>query len=944
MSSSSLTNTTSNLGKQQQQQYKKDLSTSSNCSNMSKHSPNILLQRSTFLANRGRFTEAMCAATTALTLATDNNISVLTPYFIQIASIHFAQADHQQAEIFLRKAIQLDPNSDIAMSGLATVLQACDPINIPECLTLLKNARQIVSQRLKDKNIEQEQISIQLATLLTDIGVRMKTAGLPASAIQHYQQALLASPQYAQAHYNLGVAYADMNEIGKAKSWYEKCLKYNPSHVEAWCNLGVLHKNQGNIDLAIQAYEQALSLNPNYQLAKGNLALTLCEKGTLMKKTDRNMARLLYKKSLALQPSLADAHYNLGVLYAERGKLQRALVSYNLAVSFRPDMTEAHNNLGVVHKELGNLPKALECYKRALQSDRQHHQTHNNIAVVYTLLGEVDKASEHLQLANLLSPQYAEAHNNIGVLLRDQGDIDSAITHYEKCTQLDPTAIMAAQNRLHALSYSEFWTKDAVYKEHVKWGLNFQEFVDKEIIEASRGSQANNPVALELLRRIHNAPIPDTTPRGRDCDRRLRIGYVSPDFFTHSVSYFAELLLKGYDENLFEVYAYANVAQPDGKTERFQQLVGKRWRNIWSQTACDAAKMILNDEIDVLVELAGHTANNRLDLMALRLAPVQVTWIGYPNTTGLKSIHYRVTDAIVDPPDTSQQFSEKLWRLPDAFLCYTPSPEAPEEVSLPPVLSSGGIITFGSFNVLSKIQARTVRLWAEILKQVPDSRLLMKAKPFGAPTAKKRIIDMFAKENITADRLDLVPLIPSTRSHLQVYSNVDIGLDPFPYAGTTTTCEAIYMGVPVITLGTSPENGDHAHNVGVTLMSIIGHSELVALSEEDYIKKAVDLALDIERLKKVRSNLRDDMIKSPLGNSTRYMKNVEAMYYGMWKERGGIVEGEVAKMTEVQTRNCFGIMDDECVSTVGSDERSTSPNTSNSTLKTVNNTEHVTEN
>lgn len=766
---------------------------------------------------------------------------------------------------------------------MATVLTAVDPIHIPEALQLLRRAVELHNDSDKQGSAHE-----QLAALLTDVGVRLKLAGLPANAILNYEEALSVCPHYSAALYNLAVAHADSGEPDIATQFYDKCLKQNPSHVEAWCNLGVLHRNKGRHESAMQAYQSALRVNPNFELAKRNLAVALCESATQIKRRDPRAARKLYKRALALQPCLAHVHYNLGVLYAEMNKFERALVSYNLAVKFDPRYTQAYNNLGVVHKELGNMPRALDCYQMALQCDAKQHQTHNNIAVVYTLMGNVESASMHLRIANQLCPQYAEAHNNIGVLLRDQGDIDAAISHYERCYTIDARADMAAQNRLHALSYSEQWTKAGVYEEHLKWGMSFQQRIDNEIIKAAEGSESSNPIAKLLRERIDCPPHPDPSqPRGPGTMQPLRIGYLSPDFFTHSVSYFAEVLMKQHDRQGFMVFAYANVAQPDGKTDHFREMIGNKWRNIWGMTASVASKLILDDKIDILIELAGHTANNRLDIMALRLAPIQVTWIGYPNTTGMKTIHYRVTDGTVDPRETTQPFSEKLWRLPDAFLCYTPSHEAPEQPSPPPLLESGGIVTFGSFNVLAKIQSRVVRLWAAILSRVPNSRLLLKAKPFAAESAKRRMEDLFKKEGIDADRLDLVPLIPSTRSHLEVYSNVDLALDPFPYAGTTTTCEAMYMGVPTITLGTRAVNGDHAHNVGVSLNSVIGHPELVAYSDEEYIEKAVSLGSNLEQLTTLRKNLRKDMMASGLGQGERYMCNVERMFCSMWRAQGG---------------------------------------------------------
>ena len=854
----------------------------------------------------------------------------MTPYLIQLASVHLALHDTALAEKALRSALLLTPTSVDALCGLAHIIKDRNPIHIPEAIDLLRRAAKLSNQPHSQPSTALP--CEQLAALLTDVGVRLKLAGLPADAIRHYTEALDACPTHAQALYNLAVAHADSSDTAKAKLCYKTCLEHNPDHVEAWCNLGVLHRAEGRSDLAMHAYERALACNPNFDLAKRNLAMSLCEQATHIKPNHRNTAKKLYKRALALQPQFSDAHYNLAVLYAETGKLERALLSYSLAIQSNPNLTEAHNNLGVVHKDLGNLHMAVECYKNALKCNNEHHQTHNNIAVVHTLMGNVEEASTHLRQAIAISPQYAEAHNNIGVLLRDQGDIDAAICHYERCVELDPSAEMASQNRLHALSYSEKWTKQQVYEQHTLWGSAFQSKIDREIMNAANGALSGNATAAHLSECISSPPSPDPKqPRGPGTGNPLRVGYLSPDFFTHSVSYFAEVLLTKYNRDGFEIFAYANVAQQDVKTERFRDLVAPNWRNIWGQTASAVAKMIIDDKIDILIELAGHTANNRLDIMALRVAPVQVTWIGYPNTTGLKSIHFRVTDGTVDPPNTSQQFSEKLWRLPDAFLCYTPAPEAPADPGPPPSEISGGIVTFGSFNVLAKTQARTIKLWASILHRVPNSRLLLKAKPFAAASAKRRMEGLFEREGIAAERLDLVPLVRSTKSHLEVYSNVDVGLDPFPYAGTTTTCEAMFMGVPVITLGTKPEDGDHAHNVGVTLLTAVGLPECIAFNEDDYIEKAASLGTDLDRLKRIRSSLRNNMMEGPLGDGARYMRNVESMFCGMWRDRGGTTEGldNNSGARDAQYQSSYNGMGDD---SVGSTAPQSSTDSENSAL------------
>lgn len=861
------------------------------------------LQRSVFLFERRRYEQSIIAARNGLSHAKnldceDEKLADLSKAkcLTRIGASQTALERYEEAIQTMREAVQLCPRNADALRGLAFVLSENDPLHFPEALKLLREAHD-----LEPTNFN---VLSTLATLLTNIGVRLKSGGLPAAAIENYENAVKILPSHGQAYYNLGVAYSEHGFIDKAINCYKKCIETFPSHTEAWCNLGVIHKNAGRIREAMDCYNKSLSSNPNFELAKRNLAVSLCDSGRSLKDSgDRKSAAACYKRAIALWPDHADAHYHLGVLYSETGKLERALASYSLAVQFNEKFAEAQNNLGVVHKDLGNLDKAMECYQKALDMNDDHVQTHNNIGVGYTLMGNTDLASFHLNKCIELSPSYSEATNNLGVLLRDYGDIDGAISRYEQCYRLDPRADMAAQNRLHALNYSDFWTKEDVYLEHKKWGDAYQSRVDGEVAAFVK-KNPSNALAATVLKYATEPPRPcPTIPRGPGTDRPLRVAYLSPDFFTHSVSYFAEVLLANHSSDAVTVFAYANVARQDAKTERLRNYpcVKDRWKDIWGKTSVEVAEMILEDKIDILVELAGHTANNRMDVMALRLAPIQITWIGYPNTTGLPSIHYRVVDGQVDPVGTTQKFSEKLWRLPETFLCYTPATDAPDTTSPPPSESSGGIITFGSFNVLAKLQPRTIKVWSRILTRVPDSRLLIKAKPLGSKKAKDRLESQFKSYGINAGRLDLVPLIPANKSHLQAYANMDVGLDPFPYAGTTTTCEALYMGVPVITMGVKPKDGDHAMNVGATLLSTIGHEELIAHTEDEYVEKAVELALDVERLKKVRANLRSDMMNSPLGQGERYVKHVEQMYCDMWVERGGTTkEDQESKLTSSQ--------------------------------------------
>ncbi|KAA8498090.1 putative UDP-N-acetylglucosamine--peptide N-acetylglucosaminyltransferase [Porphyridium purpureum] len=724
-----------------------------------------------------------------------------------------------------------------------------------------------------------------LATVLTDIGVKLKAAELPLDALHVYVEAVQVLPTYARAFYNIGVAHAELGVVHMALEAYERAVALSPDFAEAWCNMGVIHKAAGNIPKAVEMYERALSINSNFELAKRNLSVALSDLATLMKPNSMKQVIALYKRALSYNPGCAEIHHNLGVAYSEVCKVERAIASYQLATCLNPNYAEAHNNLGVVYKECGNYEQAIECYKAAIATNANHFQAHNNLAVVYTLLGTISLAKLHFLAALNQHPSYAEAQNNLGVLFREEGDILRAISCYDRCLELEPSNDMAAQNRLHALNYVEGLSTNDIFKEHESWGRRFQERVESELRTRANGGDEEARAVQFMRNRVLKAI---RQPRRND-ERRLRIGIVSADFFTHSVSYFAEVVLAELNPEKFELYVYSNVAREDTKTKRFQEFanVMPRWKRVTGMKTIPCAALILNDNIDIMIELSGHTAGNRLDVMALRVAPVQITWIGYPNTTGLSSIDYRVTDAVVDPIDTPQLFSERLYRLPRSFLCYTPMADAPEVDRTPPCVRAGGLITFGSFNILAKMQSQTVALWARVLREVPESRLMLKSKALGCETTKHRIESMFEAHGIAPYRLDLVPLVPSTSSHLDMYGMVDICLDPFPYAGTTTTCEALLMGVPVVSLCTSTSDASllsHVQNVGLSLLTSVGHPEWVASTPDEYVSIARRLAADSSTLVAIRSSLRGDMLRSALCDRPAYMAEVQDMLLDMWAQ------------------------------------------------------------
>ncbi|KAK3139208.1 hypothetical protein QOZ80_5AG0379540 [Eleusine coracana subsp. coracana] len=396
-----------------------------------------------------------------------------------------------------------------------------------------------------------------LAIVLTDLGTSLKVAGNTEEGIQKYCEALEVDSHYAPAYYNLGVVYSEMMQFDMALTCYEKAALERPLYAEAYCNMGVIYKNRGELEAAIACYERCLTISPNFEIAKNNMAIALTDLGTKVKiEGDINQGVAYYKKALFYNWHYADAMYNLGVAYGEMLDFEMAIVFYELALHFNPRCAEACNNLGVIYKDRDNLDKAVECYQMALSIRPNFSQSLNNLGVVYTVQGKMDAAASMIEKAIIANSSYAEAYNNLGVLYRDAGSITLAIQAYERCLQIDPDSRNAGQNRLLAMNYIDEGSDDKLYDAHREWGKRFMKLYPQYT------SWDNSKVA----------------------DRPLIIGYLSPDYFTHSVSYFIEAPLTHHEYTNYKVIVYSGVVKADAKTLRFKDKVLKKgglWRDIW---------------------------------------------------------------------------------------------------------------------------------------------------------------------------------------------------------------------------------------------------------------------------------------------------------------------------------------------------------------------------
>jgi protein O-GlcNAc transferase len=640
------------------------------------------------------------------------------------------------------------------------------------------------------------------------------------------------------------VARHQAGELAAAEAAYRAILAAKPNHVAALCNLGVLLRATARAADAVACYRRAIAASPSHAPAYENLGNALIELGELA------AAEAEFLKATSLAPRSAEARLGLGNSRHRQGRLDEAMAEYERALALQPGHPQALLNKAAILQSGGRLPAAAAIYRELIATHPRFAKAYCNLGAVLEPMGELGEAARMLQTALTLQPDYPAAMMNLGTVLQVGGDVAAAIAVLRRALAIEPNPRIHS-NLLMYLNYRADVGDDAIAAEHREW----------DRLYARPAAPAAPPIA-----------------RDGDASRRLRIGYVSADFRSHSVSYFLEPLLAQRDRGAAEVFLYSDVAIRDATTERLAALAD-HLVPILGQSDDAVAARVRADGIDILVDLAGHSGANRLMVFARKPAPIQASWLGYPNTTGLAAIDFRITDAIADSPGAEALHSEKLIRLPDGFLCYQPPADAPAVAPLPAAV--GGHVTFGSFNNLAKVTPEVVRCWATILHGVAGSRLMLKSHTFADAGIVRRYLALFAESGIAADRLDLLPRILATEGHLAAYHRIDVALDPFPYNGATTSCEALWMGVPVVTLAGSR----HAGRVGASLLSRLGLGALVAGDEAAYVATATSLAGDLAALAALRAGLRQRMLQSKLCDAAGFAREMEGAYRRMWQSR-----------------------------------------------------------
>ncbi|MFC0135689.1 O-linked N-acetylglucosamine transferase, SPINDLY family protein, partial [Massilia eurypsychrophila] len=611
-----------------------------------------------------------------------------------------------------------------------------------------------------------------------------------------------------------------------------------PDSPDALHLLGVIASQQGDNAVAVQRITGAIGINPGQAAYHCNLGAAY----QALHRHDEAIAS--YRQALALKPDFALAHNNLGNALNELGRPEEAIASFHRALAANPDYADAHSNLGSLFKALGRNDEAVTSYRQAIAIDPGLAEAHFNLGNVLHVQMHLNAAIDSFLAALAIRPEMHVAHNNLGLVLKDIGKLDDALTCFENALVLAPDYPSAHSNLLFCANYHPTYSAERIFAAYQRWNAS----------QAARF--AANPPAL-------------LNPRDRS--RRLKVGYLSADFRNHSVIHFAGPLIEHHDKSRVEVFCYANQREHDAHTDRMV-VAADHWLPCSHLSDDDLAARIRADGIDVLVDVSGHTLGNRLLVFARKPAPVQVSWMGFGYSTGLSAMDYFIGDAQFTPPQAQAVFSETVYRLPRAPWAYQPQDTAPEPGPSP--ARARGYVTFACVATTTRLHAGLIEAWAAILLRLPKARLRLDTRTFSDPDLCRDVEARFAALGVPASRLQIGFTSPVWR----VYQEVDIVLDCFPHNSGTTTFEALWMGLPVVSVLDRPSVG----RFGASILTAIGKQEWVAPDHVAYVELAVAMAQDLPSMERLRGSLRDTMRNSPLLDHAGFARDMEAAYRDMW--------------------------------------------------------------
>ena len=676
---------------------------------------------------------------------------------------------------------------------------------------------------------------------LQDIADALTASGQFAEALDYYAKAVTLEPKRAELHFNLGFVTQRLALHLQSAGHYGDALKLRPSWADAHYSLGNVLRDLDRLVESEASYRGALQIKPDFADAHSNLGNVLRDLGRLVE------SEASYRRALQIKPDFAEGHSNLGNVLRDLGRLMESEASFRRALQIKPDFAEGHSNLGNTLRDLGRLEESEASCRRALQIKPDFAEGHCKLGNTLLDLGRLMESEASYRRALQIKPDFAEAHNNLGNTLSNLGRQVESEASYRRALQVKPDFAEAYGNLIFSLDFSESASVASCQAERKAW--------------ADRHAQLlyQNPVFLNST----------------NAQRPVRIGYVSADFREHSAARCFGSMLLHFDRQHYEVFAYSNSLIEDATTHRFKKSV-TGWRSIVGKTDAMVVELIRRDQIDILVDLSGHSSGNRLLVFARKAAPVQITAWGHATGTGMRAMDIFFTDEVMVPLEEQRFYAEAIHYLPNA-LCYSTDGALPSVGPLP-VLEKE-LFTFGSLNRLSKLTDPTVALWSRILQAVPESRLMLKFGGLDDERTRAHIEERFDQYGIGKERLELQGAT-SWDLHMAAYNRLDIVLDPFPMNGGVTTLEGLLMGVPVVAL----RGRTIAARVSASILTTLGLTDWIAESQEDYVQLAVSKSKQIQELSCLRGALRDRVKKSVLGDPKAYVTAVEAGYQKIWQE------------------------------------------------------------
>lgn len=706
-------------------------------------------------------------------------------------------------------------------------------------------------------------------------------AGKLAEAEVCYRKILAIVPDHADALHLLGVIAFQVGKNDAAIHLIGRAVNINPQNALYYNNLAAAFKGSGKAEQAIACYRNAVALKPDYAEAYNNLGITYKDQG------DIESAISFYSKAVERRPDYAEAWHNMGLAYAHSGRPNKALSFYHKALEIKSNYPEVYNNMGIIFKEMGRFSEAVSAYQKSVDLKPDYAEAYNNLGNVYKETGNLQEAAVCYRKSIALKPRDPDAYINLGITFQEQRDTEQAIRCYRQALEKDPDKAEALSYLSHQLQQICAWDEyarltaklDLLTKDALGKGIRPAERVFENITrcdDSSLNFEIAKAWSTAAAKAVSDFQTGFSFEGRKKAEGKIRIGYVSNDFRDHPVAHLIRGLFRLHSREQFDIFCYSN-GKDDGS--HYRQKIREdcdRFTDIRGMSHADAATRIYEDRVDILIDLMGHTAGTRLEIFALRPAPVQVTWLGYPGSTGADFMDYIITDRMVSPEEDLPYYSEKPVYMPRCYQindhCQPLSEKerSKEELGLP-----DDVFIFSSFNQNYKIEPRVFGSWMNILKKVPDSLLwLLESKKM----ARENLLREAEKRGVRKERLIFGQRLAKAE-HLKRISYADLALDTLLVNGHTTTSDALWAGLPVITvLGTH-----FASRVSASILTAVGLPELICRSAAEYEDLAVRLSADREELKHIREKLAENRLKEALFDTPRFVRNLEGAYTAMWE-------------------------------------------------------------